>query len=187
MIWITSDTHFGHKNIVGPKISKWPSGYRIFDSINEMDETILNNINSVVMPNDTLFHLGDFCFGEVDKYEYYRNRIACKDLRFIKGNHDRLRPYEFRQVFGSYNDYIEFRYNGEFIVMSHYAMLVWNKSHRGSFMLHGHSHGSLTYPHKQRIKDVGVDTNNFKPYRLDDILTELAKVTPFSPDHHVER
>jgi len=43
--WLTSDLHLGHKNIVGPKISNWKTGYRTFDSIDQMDSTIIDNIN----------------------------------------------------------------------------------------------------------------------------------------------
>lgn len=55
MIWFTADTHFGHKNII--KYCDRP-----FDSIENMDQTIIGAINNNVQPNDILWHLGDFCF-----------------------------------------------------------------------------------------------------------------------------
>ena len=55
------------------------------------------------------------------------------------------------------------------IVMSHYAMRVWNQSHRDSWMLYGHSHGMLPPVGKQY--DVGVDSNNFMPVSYDQIST----------------
>lgn len=183
--WITSDTHFGHKNITGPKVSTWEDGYRIFDSIREMDETMLENINSVVKSSDELIHLGDFAFGGSDVYDKYAKRIYCKNIHFLRGNHDKLSNYDLKGIFTSVDSYREYRYNGNFIVLCHYAMLTWNKAHRGSFMLHGHSHGSLKYPFVQRIKDVGVDTNNYKPYNLEEVISELSKIECFSPDHHV--
>lgn len=148
---------------------------------------MLSNLNDVVKENDILYHLGDFAFGEEDRYKYYRDRIKCRNIQFLCGNHDKVQPYMLRYLFNWVGDYIEIKHNHEKIVMSHYAMLTWNKSHRGSYMLHGHSHGSLTYPYKQRIKDVGVDTNNFKPYLLDDVLKELSLIEPYSPDHHITR
>ena len=86
-IWFTSDTHFGHKNIVGPKISNWKSGYRNFDSLSQMDDELLFQINKNVQQNDILYHLGDFAFKNVGEY---RNRIVCKNIHLILGNHDKL-------------------------------------------------------------------------------------------------
>ena len=59
------------------------------------------------------------------------------------------------------------------IVLCHYAMLVWNKSHHGSWMLHGHSHGTLKYPFAAKILDVGVDSHNFYPISLDFVIDTL--------------
>ncbi len=51
--WITSDTHAFHANICRGT-SKWDSGYRDFDTIEEMTETIANNINAVAQPKENL-------------------------------------------------------------------------------------------------------------------------------------
>src|SRR4051812_37591455 len=108
MDWLVGDTHFNHFNII--KYCKRP-----FASTEEMDDVIINNINRLVKPNDTLWHLGDFCFGPRDPYKFYktaegyRNRINCKNMILIWGNHDpnqysrkkedRQLADDFRQLF----------------------------------------------------------------------------------------
>ena len=74
-IWFTSDTHFSHANITGPKISKWKSGYRIFDSVDEMNKNITESFNKYVKEDDILYHLGDFCFGAHNRTPFYRDDI----------------------------------------------------------------------------------------------------------------
>jgi calcineurin-like phosphoesterase family protein len=66
--------------------------------------------------------------------------------------------------------------------LSHYAHRVWNGSHKGVIHLYGHSHGSI--PDYGKSMDVGVDTNNLKPYSLDEILTIMKKRDIEFPDHH---
>ena len=61
-LFFSSDFHLGHENIAGPKVSNWSSGYRNFDSVHEMNRTIIDNINKMVGPQDELYFLGDFCF-----------------------------------------------------------------------------------------------------------------------------
>src|SRR6185436_10528233 len=87
-IWFSSDWHIGHTNIAGPKISQWKEGYRNFNSVEEMNYTILNSINKYVKPEDTIYFLGDFCFGGHQNTPDYRRRIACQTIHVCKGNHD---------------------------------------------------------------------------------------------------
>ena len=51
-IWFTSDTHYGHTNISGPKISNWSSGYRDFNSVHEMNMALVDGINKYVKEDD---------------------------------------------------------------------------------------------------------------------------------------
>lgn len=177
MIWFTADTHFGHKNII--KYSNRP-----FSSVEEMDETLINNINIRVGENDTLYHLGDFSFSRDIKY--YRNKIKCKNLILILGNHDRLN-YEDKKLFSRIYNLYELRLpNKQCITLCHYAMKVWNKSHHGAWHLYGHNHGSLNdslFPSSMSF-DVGVDCHKYRPISLDDVNKIMSEKKFVKVDHH---
>lgn len=94
-IFFTSDTHYGHTNICRG-ISNWRdadgnvpvSQTRDFDTLSQMNDKIVESINSVVCEDDILFHLGDFSFGGFDNIAEFRSRIVCKNIHLILGNHD---------------------------------------------------------------------------------------------------
>lgn len=190
-VWFTSDLHLGHKNIVYG-VSNWEnkSGCRDFRSIGEHDFRLIDNINRVVKEKDILFHLGDFYFGGREDVTKYRDLIKCKNVHTILGNHDHnieSPQSRYRVLFSSVDYYKEIKIiDGDVrhhIVMCHYPMVVWNGHHKGSIMLHGHSHGSLPKSNR-KIIDVGVDTNWLKPYSLDSILRIANERSIDFIDHH---
>lgn len=146
-----------------------------------MDETILANINKVVTRSDRLICLGDFSFKE--KSSYYLNRLICKNVWLIKGNHD-YRPSP-RDGFTQVLDYLEEKYDiGEKqkkrVCMFHYPILEWNQWHRQSWHLYGHVHGQRsgprgTHPTQYRL-DVGVDCHDFKPLTIHEISWLMGSV-----------
>ncbi len=94
-IFFTSDTHYHHKNIVRGTTS-WekiePSmgiqRVRNFNTLEEHNDTLVNNFNSLVKENDTIYHLGDWSFGGHEQIKIFRNRLNCKNIFLIFGNHD---------------------------------------------------------------------------------------------------
>ena len=86
--WVISDTHFNHAAILTFKdyAGKAP---RTFDSVEAMNETMFNNWNSVVKPNDTVYHLGDVLFG-VDKDQWLSENFSRLNgkKKLILGKHD---------------------------------------------------------------------------------------------------
>ena len=170
----TSDTHFGHNNIL--KYCNRP-----FSNVYDHDETILDNINSMVGVDDHLYHIGDFCMGNPADY---LDRIKCRNIHFVVGSHDK-QMWRYKGRFVEFSEKIASVINGQLIVMTHCAHLVWEKSHYGSWHLFGHSHGKLgnsrdnfTDEYKaalslllSRMKalDVGVDTHNFLPYSEEEL------------------
>jgi calcineurin-like phosphoesterase family protein len=79
---------------------------------------------------------------------------------------------------------LELKHDHSLIVMCHYAMRVWNRSHRGAWMLYGHSHGSLPDDPGALSIDVGVDCHDYTPISHDDIGRIMAKKTWKPIDHH---
>lgn len=95
--FFTSDTHFHHRNIVRGTTS-WlgdPSKgaasvqrTRNFDTLEEHDQTLVDNINKCAKENDTIYFLGDFSFGGIDQIWNFRKQLNCKNIHLIFGNHD---------------------------------------------------------------------------------------------------
>lgn len=198
-IWFTSDTHWGHKNIVRG-CSAWEANEggpkaRDFDTLEEHNEELIFKFNSVVKENDELWHLGDWSFGGHENIKKFREKLNCKNIHLVFGNHDQhIEPINspYRSLFSSIDYYKELNFKLDVkwkqfqklkIVMSHYAMRVWNKSHHGSIHLYGHSHGTLP-DNGTRSMDVGVDTNNLFPYHLDEVLLKLINRPLHIVDHH---
>jgi len=160
MIWFTADEHYGHTNII--KYCNRP-----FSSIEEMDKTIIDNFNAKVKSGDAVYHLGDFTLKEYERAKEYMHKLNGCHF-FIIGSHDKW-IVEGGECRGTYLK--EIKENGKVIVLCHYAMRVWPKSHYGSWHLYGHSHGKLlSYGLSY---DVGVDNNNFFPVSFDEIKEKM--------------
>jgi len=89
-IWFTSDTHYNHKNICRG-VSEWKdkeTTARDFEHLAHMNYRLVRNINSVVMQDDILYHLGDWSFGGIESIWQFRQQIYCKNIHLITGNHD---------------------------------------------------------------------------------------------------
>lgn len=189
-IFVTSDTHFSHRNICGPSLTNWDKGFRNFSSLEEMNEVLINNLNEAVAEDDVLYHLGDFAMGMRKLIPGLRARINCQTIHLILGNHDdtldkRNKKYspEHRALFSSVERAEEFRHKGQLICMFHYPLGSWNEIGCGAIQLFGHCHGSYDRVVGRQL-DVGVDGNDFKPWLLDDIVQKMLAVEPASVDHH---
>lgn len=213
-IFFCSDPHYGQVGIVRG-VTKWEdiSGCRDFDTLEEHNETLINNINNTVGENDILFCLGDWSFGtyknkdNVNNIRRFREQLNCKNIHLVLGNHDSEianNKDNTQELFSSCNPYLEItvieqpteqkiKPIKQFIVLSHYAHIVWNKSHNGSWMLYGHSHGNLdgdialdAYSIKNRkTMDVGFDTHpEFRPYSYEEVKELMRDRNNIKIDHH---
>lgn len=173
--FFTSDTHFGHANII--KYCDRP-----FSDVNDMNESLIANWNNVVGYDDVVYHLGDFAFGDALGVDRAMRRLNFKHLHFIKGNHDK--PFmDWYNNFGNdelarkvsvYPHFLETKIQGNKFVLCHYAMRVWDQSHRGALHLYGHSHGTLPDDPKSKSFDIGVDCHNYYPVSLERVLEIMS-------------
>ncbi len=182
MMWFTADTHFGHSNII--QLADRP-----YNTIEEMDRCLVENINERVAEQDTLYVLGDFSFRATAVQAHaLRCEIRCKHVHLIRGNHDRhWSRGEYPNTFESEQDYLEIKpgfAQGHRLILSHYPMLSWRGKWQASIMLHGHIHSEgSSYNERNRENgilryDVGVDANNYCPVSRDDILAFFDGVEP---------
>jgi len=127
-----------------------------------MNETLIANHNSVVKKGDVVIHAGDFCFGNHAKAQEIIKRLKGKHI-FLEGSHDGWMKAPKQHVWQK-----EFKKEGCYIVVAHWAFRTWEHSHYNSWNLHGHSHGRLMPIGKQL--DVGVDNCNYHPISLEDVI-----------------
>jgi len=186
-VFFTSDTHYSHKNII--RFSNRP-----FANVEEMNEELIERYNSVVGKDDIVYHIGDFAF---ERNHSYLKEIIGRlngEKHFVAGNHDKVmfkddiksmfktfKTFPYSEI---YVDDEDARGGKQHIVLCHYAMRVWNKSHHGSFHLYGHSHGSLPEDESLRSFDVGVDCWDYYPVSYEQVKTKMATKKWKPIDHH---
>lgn len=169
--WFTSDHHFGHANII--RFCERP-----FNTVDEMDSELIYRWNEAVGRNDVVYHLGDFALMGLD----FARRIFRKlngRIAVVPGGHDkRWLPKSKHNVVSKSGHWISVlpplvsvTFDKRIIVLCHYAMRVWDRSHYGAWHLYGHSHGKL--PEWGNALDVGVDSHDFTPISLEEISVML--------------
>lgn len=169
-----SDMHLGSKNIIG---------YcdRPFSSVEEMDEGIIENWNSVVNRGDRVFLLGDNFWST--KEEYYLSRLKGQKY-CIKGNHDNRQRYKKLLIDGyiqSFKEQEGVTIDDKYIFMCHYPMRSWNGCFHRSWHLFGHCHNRLC--DYGLSTDIGVDKWGFRPVEFEEVRNYmLAKGEPFQDD-----
>lgn len=185
--WFTADTHAGHSNII-----RYTG--RPFKDAEEMDRCLIERWNSVVGPEDIVYHLGDLSLNGwqlVEKFVWRLNGV----IKLVPGNHDSrwiegyglallrdgglalekkleiLEPLvSLRLPAQEFRD-IHVDVVPRCIVLCHYGMRVWDSSHKGSQMIYGHSHERLP-PHGKSF-DVGVDGHDFTPWSLLEVQARM--------------
>jgi calcineurin-like phosphoesterase family protein len=202
-LWFTSDTHFNHANICSATTT-WNkesgNNFRIFNSLDTMNDRLVAGINASVGQDDILFHLGDWSFGGFESIRQFRDRLVCKNIHLILGNHDNhiaRNKDDVQEIFSSVHNMLDLivKWNvgtptqdeAKFMLM-HFPIASWDNLARGVIHLHGHVH----LPKHRRIgpgkmMDVGVDGNGLEPIDMKEVLT-IMKNQPIKSmmpnDHH---
>lgn len=175
MYYYTSDLHLGHENVIS--MCKRP-----FATVEEMDEVLINNWNSVVRNEDTVFILGDLIYKNARPPEYYLERLNGKKY-LILGNHDkwfRKNKSRYEKYFENTDgyQYIELSDQGRRVILFHYPMLEWNAYYRGAYHIYGHVHNDFRLDdikrrlviNETRMLNACTDLNNFYPVTLEQLI-----------------
>jgi calcineurin-like phosphoesterase family protein len=158
MIYFTSDTHFGDHRVL--RIDRRP-----FANMADHDATLISNWNGRVLPEDEVWHLGDFAAKRAGFAEQLLSQLNGKK-HLVIGNND---PFETTSAIGwsSVQHYAELTIDGHRLILCHYPFRTWNQMGKKSINLHGHSHGKLRPMLRQF--DVGVDPRGLRPTTLEEI------------------
>lgn len=176
-IFFTSDTHFGHANII--KYSSRP-----YKDVEEMNEDLIKKWNSKVGNCDVVYHLGDFSFGSPSDAIRILDRLDGR-ICYIRGNHDKSLE-SLHHFFESFEDVQMIKVGKQNIWLSHYCHLSWPKQGHGSWHLFGHDHGTNSVVGTLPIKcfDVGVDCHNGYPLSFDEVKEKMDKLEFIPVSHH---
>jgi calcineurin-like phosphoesterase family protein len=167
--WIISDTHFGHANVLNFKDDDGNliRGAR-FSSMEEMDEYMVDQWNSVVKDGDKVYHLGDVYFGQGHQILH---RLKGQK-RLILGNHDNGKDQKLLQHFGKV--YV-WRMFPEFnILLTHVPVHDNSLQTKTKWNVHGHLHQNLI--NDARYFNVSVEQINYTPIHIEDVVSRLIKL-----------
>lgn len=162
-IWFTSDTHFGHESIIRHCRPE-------FSSVEEMDETLIENWNTSVRLDDLVYHLGDFAW-KVQDAKRVRPRLNGT-IRLMVGNHDNVPALAATGMFQRIQLWRHFESIG---MTATHVPLRADQTRHGIACLHGHVHGKvsgLEYFHR----DVSVESTNYRPVPYDDVAAWAARI-----------
>lgn len=179
-IFVTSDCHFGHKNILS-----YCTESRPFSNTDIHDAVIIENWNNTVSPEDTVYVLGDFFMGPLTLIDSVLPQLNGK-IRLITGNHDEKRRIERYKQYGveviAWKEGYYLFYDGITFFMHHFPVeenFDYLKD-SAEVYLYGHVHdkaprGLVKNKGNLYTYHVGVDTNSLTPVSLDEIAAEYHK------------
>lgn len=174
-IWLTSDWHFCHNQ----KFIYEPRG---FNSIEEMNNTIIKNHNAVVAPEDNIYVLGDLMLGDNEKAREYIEQLNGK-IHVIRGNH--CTDKRWNKIYPTISNIEEMcgwahgiHYRKYNFYLSHFPTLTGNLEaeslHQCTLNLFGHTHSKdMFYEDRPYMFNVALDAHNCYPVLLDDIIEHM--------------
>jgi calcineurin-like phosphoesterase family protein len=173
MIYVTSDCHFNHASILSYEQESRP-----FNSIKDMNFALIENWNSIITNNDTVYILGDFILGNPEEVLSIVNSLNGHKI-LIRGNHDSQAKINMYKELGIEVKDLDFFYYKEVLFfLCHFPydnqeffdMILINNPK--TISLYGHVHSNAPIGLYKNTYHVGVDTNNFTPVSLEYIYKE---------------
>lgn len=173
-LWFTSDTHFGHANIIR-------HSQRPYRNVEHMDSALVAQWNMLVAPDDEVMHLGDFVWSmPTDRLRQLRAQLNGR-IHLVPGNHDRSDMLLQEGIVDSVLPLIHELHlpagpagTKQTVVLCHYPIEEWNRLFRGAIHLHGHCHGRLPSRGLRRL-DVGVDVHDYHPISLWEVIQQFPE------------
>lgn len=175
--FFTADPHLGHKNII--RFQNRP-----FADVHEMNVGIVGRWNERVTPKDTIYVLGDMLWGSPRRMLDILDKLHGT-IHLIEGCHDQTATHKLcRDRFESITPLKRITHpdpdaheGKRTLILCHYAMDTWYKSHWGSWHLFAHSHGMRPDRPDQLAFDVGVDCHDYYPLSYEEVKAIMAKKT----------
>lgn len=145
MNYFISDLHFFCKSQTNLGSVNYDS--RPFADPDEMHTVMLQKWNAKVTNGDTVYILGDVALrGRKDEVIALVAQLRGRKV-LVRGNHDDLSDYRYKQLFHEICDYKELTDTIDRIpyklCLMHYPILMWNGQHKGTILLYGHTHSSV--------------------------------------------
>jgi calcineurin-like phosphoesterase family protein len=176
MNWITSDLHFNHNREFIYK----PRG---FNSIEEMNNAIIERFNYCVEPSDHLYILGDIMLGQDLEAGMLLLSELPGNIHLVRGNHDTDRRWE---AYSQLHNVVEqaaaiyLKYGKYHFYLSHFPTLTGNLEKESlsqmTLNLFGHTHSKdLFYMDMPYMYNVAVDAHNCYPVDLDAIIEQMKE------------
>lgn len=182
-IFFCSDLHFNHENII-----KYAS--RPFINKEEMNEALIKNWNSVVNQEDIVFCLGDFMFGNINRFWEFRLRLNGK-IYLVYGNHDYKLLQDIANIEEAFEmvvSQMQIVVDGQKIYLNHFPLLTFDGIYKDkpTWQLFGHVHSNKEHPKASpdlpRLSyllpcqyDVGVDNNHYTPVSFAQVKEIIEK------------
>lgn len=200
MIFLTADLHLNHANIIKEEFG--PHRRTQFASIQEMNDTIINNWKRKISDTDTVYILGDFALGNPSVAAELISSLPGRKY-LLMGNHDVPKikkkkrsvtapqdlehfkyPIDlFEEVYPA-SENVNLQYDKFTFVMNHYPphLSVETPIPKHHIYLHAHSHSPQTYNMANMalhipVYDVGVDANGFSPISVDELYERMVQWT----------
>lgn len=172
-IWLISDTHFNHANILG-FTDKNGRRFRgaLFEDVHHMNETMVERWNARIKPQDKVYHLGDVFFGPRPEADRLLARLNGKK-RLILGNHDVVYGTKGNPLQHHFQKIYLWRVFREFnMVLTHIPIMRENFRSNVEYNVHGHIHQNA--PVDTVHINVCVEQTDYAPVHIEDVIKRFA-------------